>query len=100
MDLSVAEKRVIFYLLNMVLKADFIIRKEELDFLDEVFYMFELSIDEFDHMVNIDFDCLKNEFVSFPDDVKSYAKELFIAMAACDQHIDPREEALINSLYA
>ena len=51
LDFSIQEKRVIYNILAQIMKADTIINPAEVRFLDEVFYNFNLSLDEFDHMV-------------------------------------------------
>ena len=97
MILTIEEKRLIFQILNKIMQADLVVRQEELDFLDTIFYQFELSMDEFDHMDNIDIDELKKEFTVQSDEVKIYAHKLFIEMANCDHHLDPRELYMINA---
>lgn len=46
MNLSINEKRTIFQILVLIMKADDVIRPEEMDFLDGVFNDFHMSIDE------------------------------------------------------
>ena len=70
MDLNLNEKRIIFQILVLVMKADLITRNEEIAFLDKVFNEFGLSIEEFDHMDNLDFDYLKKEFSLFSNEHK------------------------------
>ena len=97
-DLSLSEKRTIYQILTLVMKADFILHPSEVSFLDKVFQDFELSIDEFDHMENIEFEELASAFSSFSDDKKDYSKQLFVRMAECDGYVDPRELVIIESL--
>lgn len=98
MEMTLNTKRTIFYILVLIMKADLVCRKEEIAFLDKVFNDFGLSVDEFDHMEGIDFDYLKKEFSTFPDEHKQYAKQLFVEMANCDGFADPREMEIINKL--
>ena len=98
MKLTIEEKRVIFQILNVIMKADLIVRQEELDFLDDIFYRFELSVDEFDHIDNIDIDYLRKEYAGLSNEVKEFAYKLFMDMANCDHYVDPREIAIINTL--
>lgn len=78
------------------MKADFVIKHEETEFLDKVFSDFQLSIDEFDHMDDIDMDYLVKEFANISNSKKQYARQLFIDMANCDGYVDPRESQLIS----
>lgn len=99
MDLSIKEKRIIFQTLILIMKADFVDRLEETNFLDEVFYDFGLTLEEFDHIDDIDFDYLKKEFAQFTDEQKEFAKQLFVKMAKCDGYVDPREVSLIKEMF-
>lgn len=98
MKLSIHEKRIIFQILVSIMNADSVQQPEEMDFLDRVFKDFNLTIEEFDHMDDIDMDYLINEYSKFSDDVKEYAQKLFIGMASCDGFVDPRELSIINDL--
>ena len=80
------------------MKADLILDPAEVSFLDRVFEDFNLSVDEFDHMDNLEFDSLVSAYSSFSADKKKYAKKMFIEMAECDGFVDPRELALIEKL--
>ncbi len=42
--LTISEKRVFFYILSLIMKADNIINPAEIDFLDSVFEKFQLEI--------------------------------------------------------
>lgn len=96
--LSIAEKRVIFYMLSLIMKADGILNPAEIDFLDSVFKEFELDVSEFDHMDDLSFDELSKEYVLFSSETQSYAKKLFEEMARCDGYVDPRELVIIQRL--
>lgn len=95
---SLSEKRTIYQILTLIMKADFILNPAEVSFLDRVFDEFNMSIDEFDHMENVEFEELASAFSLFSKDKKEYAKRLFMEMAECDQRVDPREIAIINKL--
>ena len=62
MNLTLDDKRTIFQILNLIMKADLVVKQEEVKFLDSVFNEFGLSLDEFDHMDDIDTDYLKKQF--------------------------------------
>ena len=49
-ELNISEKRVIFYILSLIMKADNILNPAEITFLDNVFEKLQLEINEFDHM--------------------------------------------------
>lgn len=95
---SLSEKRTIYQILTLIMKADFILNPAEVSFLDRVFEEFNMSIDEFDHMENVEFEELASAFSLFSKDKKECAKRLFMEMAECDQRVDPREIAIINKL--
>ena len=56
MDITLQAKRIIFQILVLIMKADSITKEEEVYFLDRVFAEFGLSLDEFDHMDDLDKD--------------------------------------------
>ena len=96
--LNLAEKRVIFYILSLIMKADNIINPAEIEFLDNIFKEFGLDVSEFDHMDDLSFDELSKEYALFSSETQSYAKKLFQEMAECDGYVDPKELAIIQSL--
>lgn len=98
LDFSIQEKRVIYNILAQIMKADTIINPAEVRFLDEVFYNFNLSLDEFDHMEEVDFDELSLDFSNFSEEKKEYARQMFVEMSECDGYVDPREKSLIEKL--
>ena len=98
MWVSIQEKRVIYNILAQIMKADTIINPAEVRFLDEVFYNFNLSLDEFDHMEEVDFDELSLAFSNFSEEKKEYARQMFVEMSECDGYVDPREKSLIEKL--
>lgn len=98
LDFSIQEKRVIYNILAQIMKADTIINPAEVRFLDEVFYNFNLSLDEFDHMEEVDFDELSLAFSNFSEEKKEYARQMFVEMSECDGYVDPREISLIEKL--
>ena len=95
-SLCLSEKRTIFQILTLIMKADLILKPAEVSYLDKVFEDFNMCVDEFDHMEYEDFEELANAFSSFPNDKKEYARLLFREMAECDGYVDPRELALIE----
>ena len=80
------------------MRADFIIKPAEIEFLDKVFKRFELDLSEFDHMEDLEIEELFDIYSSFSSETKEYAKKLFIEMAECDGFVDPREMTIINKL--
>ena len=97
-NLTLSEKRTIFRILNLIMRADFIIKPAEIEFLDKVFKRFELDLSEFDHMEDLEIEELFDIYSSFSSETKEYAKKLFIEMAECDGFVDPREMTIINKL--
>lgn len=97
-NLTLSEKRTIYQILTLIMKADFILNPAEISFLDRIFEEFQLSIDEFDHMDDVNYDALISDFSLFSDEKKEYAKKLFVEMAECDGFVDPREMVIIEKL--
>ena len=97
-NLTISEKRIIFRILNLIMKADFVINPAEVEYLDKIFGMFELELNEFDHMEDVELEELIKGYSQFPKETKEYAKRLFMGMAECDGYIDPREIEVINSI--
>ena len=95
-NITLAEKRVIFCVLNLIMKADYIINSAETEYLDTIFKTFNLDLSEFDHMEEIEFNELLASFSRFPVATKEYARKLFIKMSECDGYVDPRELEIIN----
>ncbi len=97
-NLTLSEKRTIYNVLTLIMKADCILNPTEVSFLDRVFEDFQLSYDEFDHTEDLDLDVITADFALFSDDIKEYAKQLFVEMSECDGYVDPREVAIIKKL--
>lgn len=98
-ELTLHEKRTIFQILILIMKADMVIDPAEEKYLDHIFNTFKLDIAEFDHMEMIELDHLTNEFSSFSTEIKSYARKLFVEMSRCDGFEDPREIEIIDGLF-
>ena len=97
-SLTISEKRIIFRIMNLIMKADCVIHPAEVVFLDKVFNEFELDYDEFDHMEDLELDELIKEFSTLLNEKKEYARSLFIEMSECDGYVDTRESDLINKV--
>ena len=95
-NITLAEKRVIFRILNMIMKADYIINTAETEYLDTIFKTFNLDLSEFDHMEEIELNELLDSYSTFPLETKEYARKLFTKMSECDGYVDPRELEIIN----
>lgn len=98
-ELTISEKRIIFQILVLIMRADSILNPAETEYLNNIFYDFELDISEFDHLEMIDFDYLSSEFSKFTADKKAYAKKLFDKMSACDGYVHPLETKIINQIW-
>lgn len=97
-NLTLLEKRIIFRILNLIMKADFIINPAEVEYVDKIFDSFQLELSEFDHMEDIELEELITGFSFFSNETKEYAKKLFMEMAECDGYVDPREMELIQTI--
>ena len=97
-NFTITEKRIIFQILTLIMKADSILNPAEVEFLDKVFADFEMDINEFDHMEEITIEELSSDFSYFTVEKKEYAKKLFVEMSECDGYVDPREVEVINQI--
>lgn len=97
-NLTLLEKRIIFRILNLIMKADFIINPAEVEYVDKIFDSFQLELSEFDHMEDVELEELITGFSFFSNETKEYAKKLFMEMAECDGYVDPREMELIQTI--
>lgn len=97
-NLTLSEKRIIFRLLNLIMKADLIINPAEVEYVDKIFDSFQLELSEFDHMEDVELEELITGFSFFSNETKEYAKKLFMEMAECDGYVDPREMELIQTI--
>lgn len=97
-DYTLAEKWIIYQILTLIMKADFILKPAEVEYLDKVFTDFELSVTGFDHMEEMSIEELLGGFSRFTDEKKEYAKKLFVEMAKCDGYVHPNELAIINEI--
>lgn len=97
-DFNITEKRIVFQILTLIMKADFILNPAEVEYLDKVFNEFGLDISEFDHMEELTVEQLSCEFSKFSAEKKEYAKKLFVEMSESDGYVDPRETAIINKI--
>lgn len=95
-NLTISEKRTIFRIMNLIMKADCVVHPAEVEFLDRVFNEYELDYDEFDHMEDLELDELTKEFSTITGNKKEYARKLFKEMSECDGYVDKRESDLIN----
>ena len=98
-DLTLAEKKIIFQILTLIMKADFILNPAEIEYLDKVFNDFELNINEFDHIEDVSIEELTSDFSKFTAEKKKYAKKLFIEMAESDGYFHPKEAAIIEKIF-
>ena len=97
-ELTISEKRTIFQILVLIMRADSILDPAETEYLDRIFHDFKLDISEFDHLEMIDFEYLSNEFSKFNPEKKEYAKKLFVEMSKCDGYVHPLEKMIIDKL--
>jgi len=96
---NLAEKRIIFQILTLIMKADSILNPAEVEYLDKVFSDFGLNTNEFDHIEEVSIEELLSNFTRFTDEKKYYAKQLFIGMAESDGYVHPSEAAIINQIF-
>lgn len=97
-ELTISEKRTIFQILVLIMKADSILNPAETEYLNIIFQDFELDVSEFDHLEMIDLDYLFSEYSKFAEDKKTYAKKLFVEMSECDGYVHPLERKILDQL--
>ena len=97
-NFTLAEKRIVYQILTLIMKADFILNPDEVEYLDRVFNEFEMDVNEFDHMEEVTIEELSSDFSKFTGKKKEFAKKLFLEMAECDGYVDPREVEVINKI--
>lgn len=95
-NFTLSEKRTVFQILVLIMRADSILNPAETEYLNKIFRDFELDISEFDHLEMIDLDYLSSEFSKFTLDKKAYAKALFDEMSKCDGYVHPLETRIIK----
>lgn len=98
-ELTISEKRTIFQILVLIMKADSILNPAETEYLNKIFHDFELDVSEFDHLEMIDFDYLSSDFYRFTAEKKAYARDLFVEMSECDGFVHPLETKIIDQLW-
>ena len=97
-ELTISEKRTLFQILVLIMRADSILDPAETEYLDRIFHDFKLDISEFDHLEMIDFEYLSNVCSKFNADKMKYAKNLFVEMSKCDGYVHPLEKRIIDQL--
>lgn len=97
-ELTISEKRTIFQILVLIMRADSLLNPAETEYLNKIFHDFELDISEFDHLEMIDFEYLSNEFSKFDGEKKAFAKNMFVEMSKCDGYMHPLEKRIIDQL--
>ena len=97
-NLTISEKRIIFRILNLIMKADFVINPAEVEYLDKIFNLFDMNLSEFDHMEDVELEELIKGYSQFPTETKEYARRLFQEMSECDGYVDPRETDVIQTI--
>lgn len=92
------EKYAIVNMLILIMEADTIIHPKEIEYMDSILTDFAITIEDNDHMDNIDLQMCLNTIKKMSADKLIMAKEIFTEMACIDGYIDPREKKLLDSL--
>ena len=66
--------------------------------MDSVFVDFSITIDDNEHMYNMDMPMCLSIIKNMTTEKQKVAKDMFSIMAAIDGYVDPREKKLIESL--
>lgn len=101
MDISVFsrnERYAIVNILSMIMEADTVIHPKEIEYMDSVFVDFSITIDDNEHMYNMDMPMCLSIIKNMATEKQKVAKEMFSVMVAIDGYIDPREKKLLDSL--
>ena len=98
-QLTINEKFSIVAILSEIMKADGIIHPKEEEYMDGVFKLFNVTINDLEDIGNLDNIQAKCILDEMTNEKKSYVRSLFIEMAECDGYVHPKEMQLINSLF-
>jgi uncharacterized tellurite resistance protein B-like protein len=92
------EKYAIVSMLILIMEADTIIHPKEIEYMDSILKDFAITIEDNDHMDDIDLQMCLNVINEMSEDKRTMAKEIFNKMACVDGCVDPREKQLLDSL--
>ena len=101
MDISIFsrnERYAIVNILSMIMEADTVIHPKEIEYMDSVFVDFSITVDDNEHMYNMDMQMCLSIIRNMTTEKQKVAKDMFSIMAAIDGFVDPREKKLLNSL--
>ena len=101
MDISIFsrnERYAIVNILSMIMEADTVIHPKEIEYMDSVFVDFSITVDDNEHMYNMDMQMCLSIIRNMTTEKQKVAKDMFSIMAAIDGFVDPREKKLIESL--
>lgn len=98
-QLTINEKFAIVAILSEIMKADGIIHPKEEEYMDGIYKMFNVTINDLEDIGNLDNIQAKNILDGMTNEKRSYVRSLFIEMAECDGYIHPKEMQLINRLF-
>jgi uncharacterized tellurite resistance protein B-like protein len=98
-QLTINEKFAIVAILSEIMKADGIIHPKEEEYMDGVFKLFNVTINDLEDIGNLDNIQAKCILDGMTNEKRSYVRSLFIEMAECDGYIHPKEMQLINRLF-
>lgn len=96
--LSWEEKMATYAILNMIMKADDVILQSELDYLDSISELLEITIEDVDRMESFEYDNCRAIVSAMTEDGKNAVAKLFNDIAIADGILDPRETRLIESI--
>jgi uncharacterized tellurite resistance protein B-like protein len=93
------EKYAIIKVLSHIMKADGIIHPKEEEYMDQIYSVFSITINDIEDISNIDDIQTKLIICGMSDKNKSIAQTLFVRMAEADGIIHPKESEIINQIF-
>lgn len=97
--LTTNEKFAIIAVLSEIMKADGIIHPKEEEYINCIYRVFGVTINDLEDIGNLDGIQAKYILDGMIDEKRKYVRNLFLEMAKRDGYVHPKEMQLINSLF-
>ena len=98
-QLTTNEKFAIIAILSEIMKADGIIHPKEEEYINGIYRLLEVTINDLEDIENMDSIQAKTIIERMTEEKKNYSRSLFLEMAKCDGYVHPKELRIINSLF-
>jgi uncharacterized tellurite resistance protein B-like protein len=98
-DFTIPERFAIVGILFRIMEADQIVNTREVEFMDKMLAEFKITESDIDIIDTYEYEQCCTIVRSMDADKKQTAMKIFVEMAKCDGHIDPRELKTIEDLW-